>query len=157
LDEEKKFTVLKMKEELEESNVALPPIDKLNAEVFEKVKVSERCERALMMTKTRILAINPAKWLQTGYLHPLLNKNYSTQFVFAPSSLGAARTQGEARKGEEGRGRGGLEGLGEQESAGDEGSKKTKEKGTLGNFRRSEERVQKVAGEQEEKIRGRYG
>ena len=66
MDEEKKFTVLKMKEELEESNVALPPIDKLNAEVFEKVKVSERCERALMMTKTRILAINPAKWLQDG-------------------------------------------------------------------------------------------
>ena len=37
----------------------------------EDSQVSERSERAL--TKTRILAMNPAKWLQTKWLHSLLN------------------------------------------------------------------------------------
>jgi len=40
----------------------------INLNDSKKLQVSER---ALM--KTRILAMNPAKWLQTLWLHPLLN------------------------------------------------------------------------------------
>ena len=38
---------------------------------MEVLEVSERSERVLR--KTSILAMNPAKWLQTQWLHPLLN------------------------------------------------------------------------------------
>ena len=40
------------------------------------LQVSERSERSLM--KTRILAMNPAKWLQTATSANKLNKHYST-------------------------------------------------------------------------------
>jgi len=47
-------------------------------EVHTKEEVSERSERAL--TKTSILAMNPAKWPQTQWLHQLLN--HPTQLVW---------------------------------------------------------------------------
>jgi len=42
------------------------------------LEVSERSERALMKTKTRILDMNPAKWLQTA--HPILKLNPTQLF-----------------------------------------------------------------------------
>jgi ABC-type multidrug transport system fused ATPase/permease subunit len=49
----------------------LPYEEKRFNNALKIAEVSERSERAL--TKTRILAMNPAKWLQTKWLHSLLN------------------------------------------------------------------------------------
>jgi len=53
-------------------------------------QVSERSERALRKRKTRILAMNPAKWLQTQWLHPLLTKPIPLNSFISLGSLARA-------------------------------------------------------------------